>query len=283
MLSKINRHLKNYFLPRSAYKFFIKDWKELGELNKCADAVATMRHSINLEPVLLEGAKAERILVIAPHPDDEMLGPGGTLIKAISKGIKVRTLYLTKGKPNQSDLLVSETEKIAKKVGYETRYFDYHSRQLPIDNKILDDVKNEIEEFKPQIIMLPFFCDDHDDHRRASHILWSVKQVSKIFENIEIWAYQVYTALIPNVVVDITEIADKKSTAIKGWSSQAGSRDWSHFALGLNAFNSRFLQESTKPSYVEAFFVLPANDYFDICAIYFSDDTPSSYYLSNYD
>lgn len=282
MLHATVKLLKNLVMRRSAYRFFMRDWRALGDLGRCADAAATFRHSVNLEPILMEGPQGKRILVIAPHPDDEILGAGGTLIASIGRGAKVRVFYLTRGKASQAEALMKEAAAVARLVGYETRFLNYYARCLPLDAQIIDTLREEIEIFGPQVLMLPFLCDDHDDHRRASHLLWLTHQAHSLPPGLEIWAYQVYTALIPNVVVDITATAEHKRTAIAGWASQAGSRDWAHYALGLNAFNSRFLPGATGPRFAEAFFVLPLEDYCELCGHYFGGNPGSAYYTEGY-
>ena len=269
-------------MAKSAYRFLIRDWRSLGDLKRCADAVATMRHSINLEPLLMTGPSAKRILVIAPHPDDEILGPGGTLIDAIRRGARVRVVYLTQGKAAEAATLRQEAMRVAQAVGYETRFLDYYSRQLPLDSPLLGALRHEIDAFAAEALMLPFLSDDHDDHRRASHLLWLSHKARPLSANLEVWAYQVYSALIPNVVVDISHVVQDKRNAIAMWQSQAANRDWAHFALGLNAFNSRFLPASSAARHAEAFFVLPAPDYCEFCEPYFDSDPAAVYYASSY-
>ena len=68
---------------------------------------------------------------------------------------------------------------------------------------------------------------------------------------------------------DITDAAAQKAEAIRMWQNSAmRSRDWAHFALGLNAYNSRLLPDSTLPRYVEAFFVVPLAEYLKVCGTY---------------
>ena len=281
MIRRIYHLLKNFIARRSAYRFFIKDWRHLGDVRKCADAVSTMRHSQNLEPTLLEYPDAERIFVIAPHPDDEVLGPGGTLLKAIKGGSRVRVLYLTKGRPALAETVVSEATRSAAKAGYEQVFLECYSRCIPMDKGYLKQIRQEIEGFLPTVIMLPFFCDDHDDHRRASHLLYVLNEQKALDKKIQLWAYQVYTSLIPNVVIDITEVADSKRELITYWQSQSKNRDWAHYALGLNAYNSRFLPPNSSARFAEGFFVVPIADYCEIAAEYFTD-VNSSYYLESY-
>jgi len=95
MIRKAKSFIKNYLINRKTYKFFIQDWQALSDLQNASDVLATMRFSQNLKPLQQQLPDAKRILVIAPHPDDETIGPGGTLLKAIKNGAKVLTVCLT--------------------------------------------------------------------------------------------------------------------------------------------------------------------------------------------
>lgn len=272
--------LRNLLLTRSAYRFIIRDWQNLGDLRRCADVLATLRASVNLEPLPMDAPLGKRLLVIAPHPDDEMLGAGGTLMKALAKGATVRVLYLTQGRRDHADRVVSEARTVAEMVGYATRFLPCYSRELPLDEAIQEALREEIEDFRADTLFVPFLCDDHDDHRRASHLLWLANQ-RRPLPPMEVWAYQVYTALLSNVVSDITEMAEAKRAAVRTWASQAAGRDWAHFALGLNAFNSRFLPPAPGARYAEAFFVVPLKDYCDLCERYFAPGA-ALYYSAEY-
>ena len=73
---------------------------------------------------------SDSILIIAPHPDDEIIGTGGLIVKKISEGCKVNIVFLTDGEcsgasSNQEETKqarISLSEKIAKKLG------------IPLDN-----------------------------------------------------------------------------------------------------------------------------------------------------
>ena len=45
--------------------------------------------------------KGERLVIVAPHPDDEVLGCGGLIQQAVAAGADVRVIYLTNGDHNQ--------------------------------------------------------------------------------------------------------------------------------------------------------------------------------------
>ena len=276
MIRGIVRRLERMIHARQAYKFFIRDWVALDDLKLCAEVVGTMRFSRNLDPLCLDGPTASRITVVAPHPDDEMLGPGGTILRAINRGADVRCIYLTSGKP--AGQVEEETARVADRFGYETQFLRFPLHNIPLDAQSVACFADAIQDCRPECLFLPFLFDDHDDHRRASHLLLTAHGAGLLPDKLEIWGYQVYTVLPPNVVVDITDTVDNKAAAIAMWRTQLRSRDWVHFSLGLNAFNSRFISSGPEAGYVEGFFVLPLDEYVALCATYFRN--PDRVYYS---
>lgn len=256
----------------------MRDWIELGDLKTCAIVANTMRFRQNLEPLLMDAPKADRITVIAPHPDDEMLGPGGVLLHAIKSATPVHVIYLTSGKfPEEIE---NETKSIGNKVGYTCQFLRLPLGAIPNDEKTVSLLAKALESSNPRALFLPFLFDDHDEHRRANELLLKAHDRGLLSKKIEIWGYQVYTALPGNVVIDITDVSSAKADVIRGWESQMRTRDWAHYMLGLNAFNCRFLK-SRKVAYAECFFVLPLQDYIDLCRIYFVDPS-KTYYSAGY-
>jgi len=60
---------------------------------------------ISIEPGIVptpEEAGPERIMVVAPHPDDDILGVGGTMAEAAAEGASVLVVYLTNGDANRA-------------------------------------------------------------------------------------------------------------------------------------------------------------------------------------
>ena len=281
--SGLKMRLRNWLLGRKTYKFFLRDWLALGDLQRAADVLATMRFSQNLVPTLMPGPKADRITVIAPHPDDEMMGPGGTIIAALDRGADVDVVYLSRGRHGAAgDELCAEAQALADRLGYRTHFLDHPLRNIPVDLPAAQALADLLASLASGALFIPFLLDDHDDHRRASHLLLESMRSKPSLALPEIWGYQVYTTLPGNVAVDITDVASRKAEAIRGFASQMKIRDWPHWALGLNAFNSRFVSGGAEPRYIESFFVVPAQAYRDICAHYFDDAADSVYREENY-
>lgn len=281
-IKRLSARLKKLILTKRAYKFVISDWTALGDLKNCSAVAGSMRFSRNLEPLEMDRPEADRLLVIAPHPDDEIMGPGGTLLKCLKAGSRIHVVYLTSGKPELSGVMEREAGEVSRAAGYGTTFLGYPLGDIPLNEGSIRAIGEEITRFSPGAIFVPFLFDDHDDHRRANQLLMETCRRMNMDEGPEVWAYQVYTALIPNVIVDITEQSKEKGALIRMWDSQMKIRDWAHYALGLNAFNSRFLKKDALPRFVEGFFVVPLKEYLRLCGIYFGRRPGENYYFKSY-
>ena len=263
------------------YKFMVTDWTKLTDLEACSKVLDTKRFNRNLQPIELDYPDAKRILVIAPHPDDDIIGAGGTLIKAKEKGADIHVLYVTNGLPEKAETIRQETLSVCDQLGATPHFLYCQTRAIPLDdpgvNKRISDL---LDELKPEVIFISFLLDDHDDHRRVNHLLLEVLK-DKPLPKCEIWAYQVYSSVIPNVAVNITDQKERKKELIHIWKSVGKFNDLAHYILGVNAANCRYIM-ADKPEWVETFFVAPLEDYLELCQFYFIQTKNPGYYYREY-
>jgi N-acetylglucosamine malate deacetylase 1 len=261
--------LKNLLFTKKAYRFLIRDWMNLPDLEAAANVINTLRFNHNLRSVELDKPPGKRILVIAPHIDDETIGPGGSLYKAIKGGSQVEVLFLTSDS-NPEDKKIREDEAIyvAEKSGFTVRFLGWNADSIPADSVAVEQFAKAVNDFNPDLLMITFVLDDHDDHRRANEILYKAFSRNLLPPTLDIWAYQVYTAVLANVIIDITSVSEQKKAMIRCYISQMSHRDWANFALGLNAWNSRFLKGRVKAAFAECFFTVPLSEYATLCQKY---------------
>ena len=277
-MSRLSLLIKRYLHDRKNYQFFIKNYIELGELQRAADTMNTLRHAQILHCTQRHAPSGARITIIAPHPDDEILGAGGTLALARAAGCQVHTVYLTPGLSEVTDTNpLLESRGNAAEFGYTTRLLDFPVDAIPVDDPAAQALAAAVSEHRPDFLWLPFLLDDEDDHRRASQLLMRAVQGGFLMARPRVWAYQVYTSLPANVIVDITDVVPVKERAINRYTSQRRVRDWAHYVLGLNAYNTRFLPGNAPRRYAETFFDLPLADYVDLCAAYFREPAGDCY------
>tara|TARA_B100001964_G_scaffold207714_1_gene239808 strand:+ start:1587 stop:2444 length:858 start_codon:yes stop_codon:yes gene_type:complete len=284
MLYKIKQKMKGFLLAlpsKANYKFVLKNWISLFDLKYSSMVLETKRFCRNLSPQLLDRPIGRRILILAPHPDDDVFGLGGTLLKLSNIETEIKTLYFTNATENTFVIkkIQREAEEVCCNLNSTPLFLNYPTRNIPVTEETLKKIKEEVIAFGPEIVALPFLLDDHDDHRRVNEVLFqSLKNVNI---SSEIWAYQIYSTLLPNVVVDITEQIDKKEQLMRIFQSVSGNRNWAHYIRGMNAANCRYIPGKSKV-YGEAFFVVPLSEYLDLCEIYFSNPHDKIYYEPNY-
>ena len=120
---------------------------------------------------------SKKILVIAAHSDDEMLGCGATLAKFSAQGHHIRVVFMTDGVSARESLLSDADGRYenAKNALNTLGVRDFINYNFP-DNK-LDQVKRkelakviekEIESFKPSLLISHFSGDLNIDHRRVA-------------------------------------------------------------------------------------------------------------------
>lgn len=274
--------LTNWLLPRRAYKFFLRDWEPLDDLDRVADALATLRQSARLQPAVMPAPRAKRIAAVAPHPDDKSIGCGGTLLAALDCGAMIEVVFLTSGDTEAAPVRRREAEAACHVLGAGPTFLGFAPRAIPVDAQALAVFAMAIDKTSPEALFIPFFADDHDDHRRANELLLRAADGATLRAKPEIWAYQVYTSMPCNVLVDIGAHAAGKSEAIRCHASQMAERDWVSVALGLNAYNARFVRGGSAAGPYEGFFVLPFEDYLELLRRYFRNPVHACYRGGSY-
>lgn len=180
-----------------------------------------------------------KVLVIAPHPDDEILGCGGTMIKHIESGDEVYVCIVTKGvMPLFSSELVEKTRSEAKvchqHIGVKKTFFlDFPAVMIDKENRyeVNGRILDVIKEIQPDEVYIPHWGDMQKDHQivaDACMVALRPKYETKIkavysYETMSETAWNapnVQNEFIPNVFVDITDTIDKKIKALGFFKTQ---------------------------------------------------------------
>ncbi|MEK7080578.1 MAG: PIG-L deacetylase family protein [Patescibacteria group bacterium] len=179
-----------------------------------------------------------KILVIAPHPDDEVLGCGGTIKKHINSRDEVYLCEVTKSyTPDWTEEYIkqemNELEDSSKFLGIkETFLLNLPAVKLDIlgQKKLNDLLLETVKKIKPEILYVPFYGDINSDHRLVSRACLvaarprsgsSVKKVLayEVLSATE-WGPPVFKNFIPNVYIDISSTIKEKLKALALYKSQ---------------------------------------------------------------
>lgn len=180
-----------------------------------------------------------RALVIAPHPDDEILGCGGTIARLCAAGVEVHVAIVTRGKPPRFDAAhVRRVEEEARAahdfLGVARSHFlDFPAAGLDQVShaEINGGIGRLVQEIDPDTLFLPFIGDVHVDHQliftsgmvaarpRASHYPRRVYAYETLSET-NWYAPGVTPAFQPNMFVDISGFLPQKLEAFGLYRSQ---------------------------------------------------------------
>jgi LmbE family N-acetylglucosaminyl deacetylase len=211
---------------------------------------------------------AERVVVLAPHMDDEVLGCGGTLARHVRAGARVTVVFMTDGRyggrvDNASQTLAQVRKLEAKQAGdilgvHTLHFLDAEDSWLGTDRVIVERLRDILLTEDPSIVYLPFFLDGHVDHRAANEVMLSAVRGTTL--NFECRGYEVTTPLVANRLVRIDDTVAVKKLALGCYHSQLAVVDYMHGCLGLNAYRA-LSAAAPDCRFVEAFHALPLADY----------------------
>ena len=212
----------------------------------------------------------KKILIVAAHPDDEVLGCFGTVAKLIKKGYKAYTLILGEGKTSRDNFNKKELEKIkdeilkANNVIGIDKIFIEHFPDNRFDSvnlldivKVVEKVKNEI---KPDIIFTHFQNDLNIDHQITYKAVITATRALKNESVKEIYSFEILSStewnyplsFNPDVYFDISSTIDLKLKAMSEYKSEL--REFPHpRSLEGIKLNAKYLGMRVGREYVEAF------------------------------
>jgi LmbE family N-acetylglucosaminyl deacetylase len=267
---------------RGPYRFLVRRWDDISDIDLAVRVLGTEFFSKQLAPLPLPVQQVRSMLVIAPHQDDEAIGAGGTLLTASAAGVKIDVLYVTDGAAKNPSYAAGsadsirvrngEAQQVCSKLGAGMHSLGISNLSPEPTFNHLDSLSETIHALNPEVVLAPWVLDSPAKHRLVNHLLWLADRRNGL-PDFEVWGYQVHNTLLPNGYVDITRVAEEKLELLRYFKSQNQyAQCYDHLAMGMSAWNARFLERSVEPRYVEVFFALPVGELLRLVeSFYFSD------------
>ena len=198
----------------------------------------------------------KNILVVAPHPDDETLGCGGSLLKHSDTGDNLYWLIMTSmhnsnnWTKKQKKIRENEIEKVAKiynfkkiiKLNHITAELD----KIPL-NLLISQTGKEISKIKPNTIYIPYVGDIHTDHQITNQVMQaciksfrypSIKKVL-MYETISETNFNFVNRrlFVPNTFIEITKYLNKKIKIMNIYKSEIHSHPFPRSEVSIQSLS----------------------------------------------
>lgn len=215
------------------------------------------------------------ILVIAPHPDDETLGCGGTILKHKAQGgsifwMVVTNILMKEGYTAEViDRRQQEIDAVAKEYGF-TKTFKLDFPTIKLDTlplwDLIEKINRVIIEVQPNIIYLPNESDVHSDHRITFDAsigamkTFRTPTVKKVVMYETVSETEFTPALrdrifAPNSFSDVSDYLDKKIAIMEIYKDQLGRHPFPRNIDNIKAL-ATFRGATAGVKYAEAFTIL---------------------------
>jgi LmbE family N-acetylglucosaminyl deacetylase len=207
------------------------------------------------------------VLLFAPHPDDDLIGPGCTAALHRAQGDPVHVVIAYDGAAGTGALpeaaalpgpeFVALRQREARAGGAHLGLTDYELWGFPEGHEPgptefeagVGLCLQTLERVRPRTVYAPWLGEHHLDH----HVLGKVVRAALERAGFDgaAWGYEVWSPLVPTRVVDVTDLFERKAAGLAEHRSQLAHTDLIHCIRGLNAHRSLYLPAGR--TYAEAF------------------------------
>lgn len=206
-----------------------------------------------------------RAVVLAAHPDDESLGCGGTLAQLADAGAELSAVFVTDGDATRGSARGPATTGRARRLEAEaacrvlgvgtSSFLGVPDGEVGAHvDAVAGAITAAVTRASPEALLLPWFLDGHPDHQALSAALGR----AKVPAHLEVWAYETWTPLPANRIVDVSAVIDRKRRALAAHATAHLAFDVGA-SLGLSRWRS--IHGLMGRGYAEAFLAAPAGEY----------------------
>lgn len=197
--------------------------------------------------------EASSLVLLAPHPDDEVFGCGGLLCLAAAQGVAMRVIVVTSGDAaGVAGAREQESLAAAAVIGEGGRAPQLHfwriaDRHVRPDRALAARLDAALDETSSPWLLAPSPFEVHPDHRAvciaaidaARRRLAQGRQVQLVF-------YEIGQPLLPNRTFDITAVMPRKQRAMDCFTSQLAIQRYDEHVVALNRYRSYTLGDAVR-------------------------------------
>ena len=212
-----------------------------------------------------------KALVLAPHPDDEVFGCGGTLARLRQQGAEIHVHIFTDGGGySQGDerqaICQTRREESDCALGIlgigAASHAGFADRGLSGHAGLAQHLVELIEQQQPQLVFAPSLWEIHPDHLALARAACAAVTNPRFGVGLgvapTIMFYEIGSPQRSNCLIDVTPVWELKQQAMSSFPSQLAQQDYLRHISGLNQYRSYTLPAEVR--YAEAFTRLSAEE-----------------------
>ena len=198
------------------------------------------------------------VLVLAPHPDDEIFGCGGALAQHVADQTPLQVVILSDGQAQGiADMRRAESCAAAQVIGYGTPVFwGLSDRHIHYSEALVNKVIDVLWDNHLDLVYCPSPMELHPDHRQTALI--AIEAIKRLGGNYRVAFYEISAPLHPNVLLDISAQAAIKTAAAQCFKSQLAVHNYGEHIAALNRYRTYTLGPDVLAA--EAYLVQNAQD-----------------------
>lgn len=164
------------------------------------------------------------VLIVAPHPDDEICGCGGAAVLHLRRGDPVHVALVTLGEAGgDAAERLQESRAAARTLGLtEATCLDSQDGHVAADDGLPARLAACIAEVQPRIIYAPSFFEMHPDHVATLHAVVAALGDRR---DVTLLLYEVNAEGLASFLLDITPVKGLKRAALEAFASQLDAID----------------------------------------------------------
>ena len=185
-------------------------------------------------------------LVLAPHPDDEVLGCGGAILRHVEAGDPVHVVVVTDGGHREDfgsdpDVYIAqrqqESRDAATLLGYGApTFWGLPDRGIEYGERLVSRLVTTICSIEADLVYAPSPLELHPDHRTLG--MAAAEAIRRCGRVCRLVLYEVSAPLRPNLLLDISDLIERKRAAIACFASQLARQRYDDHILALNRFRA---------------------------------------------
>ncbi len=184
-----------------------------------------MRPEQELVPYAPGRLEGDPVLVLAPHPDDEVFGCGGFLAAAAEEGRTVQVVVLTDGAAQGEEAVRrAESVEAARRLGTgEPLFMGLPDRGLEPELPALREaIAGALGRTEPALVLVPSPAEVHPDHRATALAAYRLlaDPETQLRGDLKLVTYEVSAVLHPNLLLDVSVVWDRVLHAARAFASQ---------------------------------------------------------------